>query len=259
MRNQSRPTPRTVGHRRQRSRWQTAARGFTVVELLVCIGVVAILCSILLPALRTTRESSMRLKCQANLHTIGCALAAYANVNDERLPPSVFAMPGQRDPASMNTAWLGSVSGAAVAQRWDGIGMLVKGGYLHDAGCECLYCPSHHGEHPIERYREAYAQPAGDPIVTNYQYSGHIDRAGARISMNDGSERMLVTDALRSRADFNHRCGANRLFADLHTDWWYDYMDSLAKQLPGTSSDGPLPSAALYEDFWATVEQTNDE
>ena len=259
MRIQRRTTPRRAAHVPPSPRATPAGRGFTIVELLVCIGVVALLCGILLPALRTTRESSMRLKCQANLHTIGCALAAYANVNDERLPPSVFAMPGQRDPASMNTAWLGSVSGATVTKRWDGIGMLVKGGYLHDAGCECLYCPSHHGDHPVDRYRESFNQPADDPIVTNYQYSGHIDRAGTRISMNDGSERMLVTDALRSRADFNHRCGANRLFADLHTDWWYDYMDSLAKQLPGSSSDGALPSAALYEDFWATVEQTNDE
>ena len=259
MRNQSRPTPGpAAAARRPRNHWTTAARGFTVVELLVCIGVVAILCSILLPALRTTRESSMRLKCQANLHTIGCALAAYANVNDERLPPSVFAMPGQRDPASMNTAWLGSAPTAAVTKRWDGIGILVKNGYLHDA-CECLYCPSHHGEHPVERYREAFNQPGDEPILANYQYSGHIDRAGTRISMNDGSDRMLMVDALRSRADFNHRCGANRLFADLHTDWWYDYMDSLAKQLPGTTSDGALPSAALYEDFGATVEQTGEQ
>jgi type II secretory pathway pseudopilin PulG len=258
MRNQSRTSPRRAGTAGPASSGPRAGRGFTVVELLVCIGVVALLCGILLPALRTTRESSMRLKCQANLHTIGCALAAYANIHDERLPPSVFAMPGQRDPASMNTAWLGSVQGVAATKRWDGIGLLVAGNYLHD-GCQCLYCPSHHGDHPYDRYTESYNQPANDPIVTNYQYSGHIDRAGSRISMNDGSDRMLVTDALRSRADFNHRCGANRLFADLHTDWWYDYMDSLAKQLPGTSSDGVLPSAALYEDFWATVEQTVEQ
>ena len=77
---------------RRASRGSLASRaaGFTLVELLVVIGIIALLISILLPSLNTARQSANAVMCQSNMRQMGVASALWANGHDGSLPAATF-------------------------------------------------------------------------------------------------------------------------------------------------------------------------
>ena len=60
--------------------------GFTLVELLVVIGIIAILTAILMPALGQAREQAKRIVCANDIRVFGQAVTLYANQNKGRVP-----------------------------------------------------------------------------------------------------------------------------------------------------------------------------
>src|SRR5438477_858890 len=61
-------------------------RAFTLVELLVVIGIIALLLALLLPTLSRARESARRTQCLANIAELGRAVLLYAHDNKDHLP-----------------------------------------------------------------------------------------------------------------------------------------------------------------------------
>lgn len=65
---------------------QPNLNGFTIVELLIVVAIIAVLISMLLPALGKVREQANSARCAANVRQIYSGLIAYASDNQERLP-----------------------------------------------------------------------------------------------------------------------------------------------------------------------------
>lgn len=112
-------------------------RGFTLVELLVVVSIIALLISILLPSLRKARDQAKSVKCAANVRQVGQSVSIYLAESNSFYPPS-YVYP--RDPQG---SW---------SNRSDGQNSTsVPYGYMHwsyflygsgKVGDEAFECPS---------------------------------------------------------------------------------------------------------------------
>jgi prepilin-type N-terminal cleavage/methylation domain-containing protein len=118
---------------------------FTLVELLVVIGIIALLVGILLPTLGRAREAAARTQCLSNLRELSNALRIYGTENRDACPiGGIKAAPGSGNAGTnppmqyaftYTVYWVGS-SGSGVG----GLGFLAYSGLLKSG--KTFYCPS---------------------------------------------------------------------------------------------------------------------
>jgi len=110
---------------RQRRIW-----GFTLIELLVVIAIIAILASILLPALAKAKESGRRAACKSNMHQQGIAFQIYTQDNNNYLPDLRYP-PYTTTPPTALGRWAWDIPISLIDE-------IIRNGGSRDT----FYCPS---------------------------------------------------------------------------------------------------------------------
>ena len=144
-----------------------AGRGFTLVELLVTIGIIGVLVAILMPALNAAREASKRIQCAGNLHNLGVAASNFAADNRGRFPAgfrnlllrSMFPMDLTNEEHGTN--WW-QKHGTSL-NLWKKYGM-AEASWL---------CPS--ADRPLWFHPDFGDMNWGNGVQTDYQYVGGIN------------------------------------------------------------------------------------
>ena len=192
----------------RRPRRRTA--GFTLVELLVVIGIIAVLISVLLPTLGRAREAAKRTQCLSNLRQIAVFLNMYANQHNQQVPLGCSGGGGPGTSiAEANNYNITRPTAAATADpefkkvRYVGLGLLIKQGYVREdnAGGSAMifFCPSFAGDlwHGFDAINNKWP-PSQDWVRTSYSCRSSTNNPTPHIAGSHATD--IVTWGVGSNA-----------------------------------------------------------
>jgi prepilin-type N-terminal cleavage/methylation domain-containing protein len=164
-------------------------RGFTMVELLVVIGTLAILLMMLMPAIVGAKEKARRMQCMTNEREIGIALQLYANNHDDFFPYRGGPQAFERDQLSDDAGNFSQALGLLLL-RGNG-----KKEILGDP--RTLFCPSE----PDRTQAAVYPYQDDNCHYGNYEYFGWDVESGGTPPRNRNTARCNPNRALASDLD----------------------------------------------------------
>jgi prepilin-type N-terminal cleavage/methylation domain-containing protein/prepilin-type processing-associated H-X9-DG protein len=241
---------------------RATGNAFTLVELLVVIGIIALLISILLPTLGKAREVARRAACLSNLRQVHQAFHFYALENRDQVPL------GHRSASKQ----FNSMVFSATSGRWVLFGLLTQGRSMPDA--RVLFCPSE--ANPKFMFdTEANPWPAAGATPTINVQAGYGARperelpddlaappprlvpfAMPRLARFKNKAIFADLTAARTRVITRHRTGVNVLYGDGSATWidlkQFDHPESawLEPTVPPADTLNPTHDA-----IWAALDR----
>lgn len=239
------------------------AHGFSLIELLVVVSIVALLVALVLPSLRGARSAAKRVACQSNLRQQGVAWHTYAADFNGFGPYQLVYVPGTQGatypgPDADTGEWLlrlaPYVNGPPVSTLSRRAGLANSA----DRRIPVFQCPETWGLGP---YRDDGHSYGANAYVVSDQSSAHYLSPHPLSVIRQASKLVLVGDAYiyvmragnqwysslhytgpESGIPKKHDDGLNILFADGHTNFFASDPDTMIAQ----TSDPSIEKDAIY-------------